>query len=81
MELTIIILLIVLAVLFQQKKMLSGVFIFVSGIMTLAFGLTTNQIASITNGVIEYSSIDPLVTWVIGLALLTISIIHFLDLA
>jgi hypothetical protein len=81
MELTIIILLIVLAVLFQQKKMLSGVFIFVSGIMTLAFGLTTNQITSITNGVITYSTIDPLITWVIGLALLAISIIHFLDLA
>ena len=79
MELTIIVLLIVLAILFQEKKMFSGLFIFVAGVMALAFGLTTNQITSITNSVITYGAIDPLVTYVIGFSLIAISIVHFLD--
>ncbi len=79
MEIIIIILLIVLAVLFQEHKMFSGMFIFLSGIMTLAFGLTTNTITNISGGTITYATIDPTITWAIGLALLAISIIHFLN--
>jgi len=80
MEILILILLLVLAILFQEKKTLSGSFIFLAGIMTIAFGLTTNTITSIIGKTINYSSVDPLITWVIGLSLITISIIHWLDL-
>jgi len=46
--------------------------------MTIAFGLTTNTIASIGT-TITYTTIDPLISWAIGLTLLAISIIHFLN--
>jgi len=59
--------------------MFSGMFIFLSGIMTLAFGLTTNTITNISGGTITYATIDPTITWAIGLALLAMSIIHFLN--
>jgi len=79
MEITILILLIVLAIIFQEHKTLTGGLIFLSGIMTLAFGLTTNTITSITGSTITYTTIDPLISWAIGLTLLSISIIHFLN--
>jgi len=79
MEIIIILLLLVLAVIFQQKKMFSGLFIFISGILILAFGLTTNTITSVSNGIITYGIVDPLATYVIGFSLLTIAFIHFLD--
>lgn len=79
MEIIIILFLIVLAVLFQEHRTLSGMFIFVAGIMSLAFGLTTNTITSITSGVVTYSAVDPLITWAIGLSLIAIATIHFLN--
>jgi len=78
MEITILLLIILLAILFQEHKTLTGGLIFLSGITTLAFGLTTNTITSITD-TITYTTVDPLITWVIGLTLLTISIIYFLN--
>jgi hypothetical protein len=79
MEIIVIVFLIVLAILFQEHRTLSGMFIFISGLMALAFGLTTNTITGIANGVITYAPIDPLITWAIGLALIAISVIHFLN--
>ena len=78
MEITILLLLILLAILFQEHKTLTGGLVFIAGIMTIAFGLTTNTIASIGT-TITYTTIDPLISWVIGLTLLAISIIHFLN--
>jgi hypothetical protein len=80
MEILILVLLIVIAILFQEHKTLSGAFIFLAGIMSLAFGLTTNTITSIIGETINYATVDPLITWVIGLALISISIIHWLGL-
>ena len=79
MEITILTLLIVLAIIFQEHKTLTGGLIFLSGITTLAFGLTTNTITSIVGSTITYATIDPLISWAIGLTLLSISIIHFLN--
>jgi membrane-bound ClpP family serine protease len=78
MEITILLILILLAIIFQEHKTLTGALIFLAGITTLAFGLTTNTITSIGE-TITYNTVDPLITWVIGLTLLTISIIFFLN--
>ena len=79
MELLIILFLILLAIIIPIK-ILKPTLIFLSGLATLIGTINLPYIASISGDTINYSTLDPLFQWALGLILLVTSIILYLDL-
>lgn len=79
MELLIILFLILLAII-NPIKIFKPTLIFLSGLATLIGTINLPYIASISGDTINYSTLDPLFQWALGLILLVTSIILYLDL-
>jgi len=58
---------------------MSPIFLLLGGGLA-STGITTNQITSITNGVITYNTVDPIISYAVMVVLIAIAFINYLDI-
>jgi len=80
MDITTIALLIIITILFNKTNpMISNAILLIIGLFVFTQGITTNIITTITP-TITYTTIDPLITYALGLFFTAIAVINFIDL-
>lgn len=77
--LTLLFLILLSILLAKSNPVMANIFLLLGGGLS-ATGITTNQITSITNGVITYNTVDPLISYAVMVVLITIAFINYLDL-
>jgi predicted membrane protein len=77
---TLLILFLLAIILYQDNPMFSNVFILIAGLFTFTSGLTLPTIQEISGTTITYITIDPWISYAIGLIFITLSVINWLDL-
>ena len=78
MEILIILILILLGIIIPIP-IFKPAFIFLAAIATLMSTVTLPYITTINANTLNYSTLDPLIQWALGLILITTTIILFLD--
>lgn len=80
MDILILLFLILLSILLAKSNpVMANIFLLLGGGLS-AGGITTNQITSITNGVITYATVDPLISYAVMVVLIAIAFINYIDL-
>lgn len=80
MDITILLLLILLSILFHKSHaIIANSFILIAGLFSIT-GISTNKIIEITGTTITYTTLDPLITYAISTFLITIAVIGYLDM-
>lgn len=80
MDILILLFLILLSILLAKSNpVMANIFLLLGGGLS-ATGITTNQITSISGGVVTYATADPLVSYAVMVVLITIAFINYLDL-
>ena len=77
--LTLLFLILLSILLAKSNPVMSPIFLLLGGGLA-STGITTNQITSITNGVITYNTVDPLISYAVMVVLIAIAFINYLDL-
>ena len=77
--LTLLVLILFYILLVEKNPVPANVFLIIAGGLS-AGGINTNQIASITNGVVTYTTIDPIISYALMVILLGLALINYADL-
>ena len=80
LELTLLLFLILLSILLSKSNpIMANIFLLLGGGLS-ATGITTNQIVSISRGVVTYNTVDPIISYAVMVVLIAIALINYIDL-
>jgi len=77
--LTLLFLILLSILLAKSNPIISPIFLLLGGGLA-STGITTNQITSISGGLITYTTVDPLVSYAVMFVLIGIALMNYLDL-
>jgi len=76
---TLVFLVLLAIILAKENANISNIFLLVAGGLS-AGGITTTQITSIASGTITYTTMDPIISYVIMITFIGIALMNWLDL-
>jgi len=77
--LTLLFLILLSILLAKSNPVMSPIFLLLGGGLA-STGITTNQITSISGGVITYTTVDPLISYAVMVVLIAIAFMNYLDI-